>query len=166
VLGGGHNGLVSAAYLAKSGLRVCVLERRHILGGASVTEELHPGFRYSRASYLAGLLRPQIIRELELERHGFRYLVRDPSSYTPTLLNGPHGGNALVLGSDEAANARSVAQFSKRDAEQLPCVPACAARSHTLGAGVSTRHKTETSLPRPAERRMREPGGRGARFLR
>ena len=123
VVGGGHNGLVSAAYLAKAGLSVCVLESRHLLGGAAVTEELFPGFKYSRASYLAGLLRPAIIRELELERHGFRYLVRDPSSFTPTL-----DGRSLLLGSDEAANARSLSQFSARDAEALPRYEAFLAR--------------------------------------
>jgi hypothetical protein len=66
IIGGGHNGLVSAAYLAKAGVDVCVLERRHVIGGAAVTEELYPGFKFSRASYLAGLLRPQIIEDLNL----------------------------------------------------------------------------------------------------
>jgi hypothetical protein len=67
IIGGGHNGLVSAAYLAKNGVDVVVLERRHIVGGAAVTEEIFPGFKFSRASYLAGLLRPTVIKELELE---------------------------------------------------------------------------------------------------
>ena len=84
IVGGGHNGLVAAAYLAKNGQRVLVLERRHVIGGAAVTEELVPGFKFSRASYLAGLLRPRIIKELQLEKFGFKYLVRDPSSFTPT----------------------------------------------------------------------------------
>ena len=114
VLGGGHNGLVAAAYLARAGLSVAVLERRGLLGGAAVTEELVPGFRFSRASYLAGLLRPQIISDLGLHDHGFRYLVRDPSSFTPT----PQGG--LLLGSDDAKNAASIARFSKADAEAFP----------------------------------------------
>lgn len=87
IIGGGHNGLVAAAYLAKAGLDVLVLERRHLLGGAAVTEELpRTKVKVSRASYLAGLLRPQIIKELELERHGFKYLPRDPSSFTPTAV--------------------------------------------------------------------------------
>ena len=120
VVGGGHNALVSAAYLAKAGLSVCVLEKRAILGGTTVTEELKPGFRFSRASYLAGLLRPSIVRDLELPRHGFSYLIRDPSSFTPTLVDGPHAGKCLVLGADDAANAASVAQFSVRDALALP----------------------------------------------
>jgi phytoene dehydrogenase-like protein len=115
ILGGGHNGLTAAAYLARAGLRVCVLERRGVLGGAAVTEELVPGFRFSRASYLAGLLRPQIVAELQLHRHGLRYLLRDPSSFTPT-----RDGPSLLLGSDAAANRASIAQFSAADADAFP----------------------------------------------
>src|SRR6478752_2219818 len=82
VIGGGHNGLTAAAYLAKSGLRTVVLERRHVLGGAAVTEEVFPGFRFSVASYVVSLLRPEIIRELELPRHGLRILPLD-GTFTP-----------------------------------------------------------------------------------
>ena len=120
ILGGGHNGLVSAAYLARAGLDVCVLERRHILGGAAVTEELVPGFRFSRASYLAGLLRPQVVADLQLERHGLRYLVRDPSSFTPSLPGSRHGGKSLFLHSETGKTQRSIAQFSAKDAEAYP----------------------------------------------
>lgn len=120
VIGGGHNGLVAAAYLAKSGMDVLVLERRHIVGGAAVTEEIVPGFKFSRASYLAGLLRPQIIRDLQLERFGFKYLPRDPSSFTPTLASSPYHGKYLVLGENEAANHASISQFSAKDAEAYP----------------------------------------------
>ena len=120
ILGGGHNGLVAAAYLARAGLAVCLLERRGVLGGAAVTEELFPGFKFSRASYLAGLLRPQVIQELELTRHGFRYLPRDPSSFTPTAVHGPHAGRSLLLGVDAAATAASIAQFSHADAAAFP----------------------------------------------
>ena len=70
VIGGGHNGLVNACYLAKAGLKVLVLERRHLLGGATLTEEIVPGFRFSVFSYVVSLLRPEIIRELELPKHG------------------------------------------------------------------------------------------------
>ena len=97
IVGGGHNALVSAAYLARAGLDVLLLERRHVLGGAAVTEELYPGFKYSRASYLAGLMRPRVIEELGLERHGFKYLPRDPSSFTPTPVDGVHGGGWWAL---------------------------------------------------------------------
>jgi hypothetical protein len=120
IIGGGHNGLVSAAYLAKSGVDVLVLERRYIVGGAAVTEEMVPGFKFSRASYLAGLLRPQIIADLELEKFGFKYLPRNPSSFTPTLMDSPYAGKYLILGEDEEENYKSIAQFSVKDAEAYP----------------------------------------------
>ena len=77
IIGGGHNGLVSAAYLARAGLRTLVLERRHVLGGAAVTEEIVPGFRFSVFSYVVSLLRPEIIRDLQLPRHGLQILPLD-----------------------------------------------------------------------------------------
>ena len=77
VIGGGHNGLVNACYLAKAGLKVLVLERRHLLGGATLTEEIVPGFRFSVFSYVVSLLRPEIIRELELPKHGLEILPLD-----------------------------------------------------------------------------------------
>ena len=119
IVGGGHNGLVSAAYLARQGLDVLVLERRHVVGGAAVTEELYPGFKFSRASYLAGLLRPSIITELGLEKFGFEYIPRDPSSFTPSLVDGPLRGKSLLLGSDAAATHASIAQFSIKDADNF-----------------------------------------------
>src|SRR5579859_5585763 len=76
IIGGGHNGLVCAAYLAAAGLKVTVLERRAVVGGAAVTEEFHPGFRNSVAAYTVSLLNPKIIRELELARHGLRIVER------------------------------------------------------------------------------------------
>ena len=82
VIGGGHNGLTAAAYLARAGRKVLVLERRHVLGGAAVTEELFPGFRYSVCSYVVSLLRPQIIQELDLGRHGLKILPLD-GTFTP-----------------------------------------------------------------------------------
>eukprot|EP01034_Spumella_vulgaris_P021985 gene21985-28072_t len=117
IIGGGHNGLVSAAYLAKAGLDTLVLERRHCVGGAAVTEEIVPGFKFSRASYLAGLLRPQIITDLELDKYGFKYLPRNPSSFTPTKLDSINGGKYLLLGESDAENCRSIAQFSQKDAK-------------------------------------------------
>jgi len=80
VIGGGHNGLVNAAYLAKAGKKVAVLERRHVLGGAAVTEEIIPGFLFSECSYVVSLLRPEIIRELDLPRHGLEILPLDGTS--------------------------------------------------------------------------------------
>ena len=82
VVGGGHNGLVCAAYLARAGLSVTVVERRHVLGGAAVTEEVFPGFKYSVCSYAVSLLRPEIIRELSLARHGLTLLPLD-GTFTP-----------------------------------------------------------------------------------
>src|ERR1700687_285154 len=88
VIGGGHNGLVNAAYLAKAGKKVLVLERRHILGGAAVTEEIIPGFLFSECSYVVSLLRPEIIRELDLPRHGLEILPLD-GTFTP-VADGPY----------------------------------------------------------------------------
>ncbi len=115
VIGGGHNGLTCAAYLARGGADVVVLERRDVLGGACVTEELWPGYRVSRAAYVVSLLRPRIVRELELERFGLSLLPRDPSSIS--LLP---DGRSLVLGSDPGANVEEVKRYSARDAGRLP----------------------------------------------
>jgi phytoene dehydrogenase-like protein len=82
VIGGGHNGLTAAAYLARAGRKVLVLERRHVLGGAAVTEEIFPGFKFSVCSYVVSLLRPEIIRELDLPRHGLEILPLD-GTFTP-----------------------------------------------------------------------------------
>ena len=77
VIGGGHNGLTAAGYLGKAGLKTVVLERRHVVGGAAVTEEIHPGYRISTISYAVSILRPEVIRDLELKRHGFETIAVD-----------------------------------------------------------------------------------------
>ncbi len=115
VVGAGHNGLVTAAYLARAGQRVLVLERRELVGGCCVTEELWPGFKVSTAAYVNSLLRPEIIRDLDLKRHGFEMLPRNPSSFTPFP-----DGRYLLLGPDAGLNRREIAKFSDRDAEALP----------------------------------------------
>ena len=92
VVGGGHNGLVAAAYLARGGRSVLVLERRPVLGGAAVTEEPWPGYRVSTLSYVVSLLAPRIIRDLELERHGYHVYPIDPSYFSPF----PDGSGLLV----------------------------------------------------------------------
>ena len=114
IIGAGHNGLTCAAYLARAGRKVLVLERRHIIGGATVSEEIYPGFTFSSCSYVVSLLRPQIIRDLELSRHGLEIL---PLDWT---VNPFEDGTALVRGPDAEMNRRNIARFSPRDAERYP----------------------------------------------
>lgn len=115
IIGGGHNGLTAAAYLAKAGRKVLVLERRPVLGGACVTEEAFPGCKVSTAAYVNSLLRPQVIRELELKKYGFEMLPRNPSSFTPFP-----DGRSLVMGPDAKLTHAEVSKFSPRDADALP----------------------------------------------
>src|SRR5881398_766812 len=115
IIGAGHNGLVTAAYLARAGRKVLVLERRAVVGGCVVTEELWPGFKVSTASYVNSLFRPEIIRDLELKRHGFSMIPRSPSSFTPLP-----DGRFLLMGPDKEMTRQQVSKFSKRDAENLP----------------------------------------------
>jgi phytoene dehydrogenase-like protein len=111
VIGGGHNGLVNAAYLAKAGKKVIVLERRHVLGGAAVTEEIIPGFLFSECSYVVSLLRPEIIRELDLPRHGLEILPLD-GTFSPMP-----GGDYLWRVNDHAKSIRDIRRHSRLDAE-------------------------------------------------
>jgi phytoene dehydrogenase-like protein len=111
VIGGGHNGLTTAAYLARAGRKVLVLERRHVLGGAAVTEEIFPGFKYSVCSYVVSLLRPEIIRELDLPRHGLEILPLD-GTFTPMP-----GGDYLWRVNDHGRTRREIARHSPTDAE-------------------------------------------------
>src|SRR5712692_2889777 len=111
VIGGGHNGLTNAAYLAKAGKKVLVLERRHVLGGAACTEEVFPGFKFSVCSYVVSLLRPEIIRDLDLPRHGLEILPLD-GTFTPMP-----DGNHLWRVNDHAKTRREIARHSRLDAE-------------------------------------------------
>jgi phytoene dehydrogenase-like protein len=115
IVGGGHNGLVCAAYLAASNQSVCVLERRGIVGGAAVTEEFHPGFRNSTASYTVSLLDPQVIRDLNLAAHGLVIRERPVANFLPLP-----DGRSLKVGGGLAATQAEVAKFSRADADALP----------------------------------------------
>src|SRR4029077_8660606 len=108
----GHNGLTCAAYLAAGGLKVTVLERRAVVGGAAVTEEFHPGFRNSVASYTVSLLNPKVIRDLDLPAHGLRIVERELSNFMPT-----EDGRYLSTGAGKTK--AEVAKFSQNDAQQL-----------------------------------------------
>src|ERR1700686_4774145 len=111
IIGGGHNGLTTAAYLARAGKKVLVLERRHILGGAACTEEVFPGFKFSVCSYVVSLLRPEIIRDLDLPRHGLEILPLD-GTFTPML-----SGDYLWRVNDHGKTHREIARHSRLDAE-------------------------------------------------
>ena len=111
VIGGGHNGLVNGAYLAKAGLKTLILERRHIVGGAAITEELRPGFWFTTFSYALSLLRPDIVQDLELTKHGFMPLLMS-STFAPM-----ENGDYLWMGQDHNENLREIARHSKHDAD-------------------------------------------------
>ena len=114
IIGGGHNGLICAAYLARAGRKVLVLERRHVLGGAAVTEEKHPGFHFSVASYVVSLFRPSIIRDLDLTKHGLEILPLE-TAFSPHL-----EGPGLCRWADPERSRREIARFSKKDSEIYP----------------------------------------------
>src|SRR5687768_8185261 len=112
IVGGGHNGLVCASYLAATGLKVTVLERRHVVGGAAVTEEFHPGFRNSVAAYTVSLLNPKVIRDLDLHAHGLRVVERELSNFLPT-----DDGRYLATGAGRTK--QEVAKFAQKNADRL-----------------------------------------------
>jgi phytoene dehydrogenase-like protein len=143
VIGGGHNGLVCAAYLAKAGRRVCVLERRHVLGGCATTEELWPGYRVSTAAYVISLFQMPIIRELRLREYGLEILPRNPSSFTPLP-----DGRSLTLGPDEALVQREISKFSMHDAVAYPRYNALLERiAHALEPTLSESAPDPLPLP-------------------
>jgi len=115
IVGGGHNGLVTAAYLARAGRTVLVLERRELVGGCAVTEELWPGYRVSSAAYLTSLMQERIVRELELERFGYRVDAKDPAFFS-AFPDGRH----FFMWQDRAQTLAEIARFSRRDAEVYP----------------------------------------------
>lgn len=109
VIGGGHNGLTAANYMARGGMRVCVLERRHVVGGAAISEEFHPGYRNSIFSYVVSLLRPEVVRDLELERHGYTPILLENSLYLDSR------GDYLLLNGEGAHDRAQFAKFSATD---------------------------------------------------
>ena len=115
IIGAGHNGLVCACYLAKAGLKVVMAERRAVVGGAAVTEEFHPGFRNSTASYTVSLLNPKVVRDLRLAEHGLRIVERPFSNFLPLSES-----DSIRIGGGMEATQREVARFSKKDADRLP----------------------------------------------
>ncbi len=115
IIGGGHNGLVCAYYLARAGMKVRILEARNVIGGAAVTEEFHPGFRNSTASYTVSLLQPKIIADMGLETRGYRVLERPKSNFLP-LGNGQY----LLVGGGTEATQQEIKKISAKDAERLP----------------------------------------------
>ncbi len=127
IIGGGHNGLVCAAYLARAGVSAIVLEKNKVVGGAAITEEFHPGFSNSVASYTVSLLNPKVITDLELKRHGLQIVERPAANFWPvddrTYLLMPYG---------MAARQQAIARFSKRDAERLPLYDAALERAAQL----------------------------------
>jgi len=156
VVGAGHNGLIAAAYLARAGLKTLVLERRGILGGACVTEEIPgaPGFRVSTGAAQLGNLRPEIARDLELDRHGYELLLPDPMSCFPQP-----DGRALTIWRDPAKMRASIAAFSEADAEALPAYQAECGRAADILEPLLYR-ETPPSLGE-VEDAFRKAGARG-----
>src|SRR5438128_2929260 len=111
IIGAGHNGLVAACYLARAGWKVLVLERRYLVGGACVTEEVFPGYRVSTAAYLVSLLQEKVVRDLELRRFGYEVLPKDPAYFAPSL-----DGQHVFMYADQRRTCRELARFSTLDA--------------------------------------------------
>jgi phytoene dehydrogenase-like protein len=159
IVGGGHNGLVTACYLARAKWRVLVLERRYLVGGACVTEEVFPGFKVSTAAYVNSLFRPEIIRDLRLGDYGFEAIERNPASFSPFL-----DGRYLMLGTGSAKDVEEIAKFSQRDADNYPKYEAM------LGRVASVVEPTLTHVPpnllRPSLGELLEAGKMGRALQR
>jgi phytoene dehydrogenase-like protein len=146
IVGGGHNGLVAAAYLAAGGARTLVLERRQVLGGACVTEEVFPGFRFSTLSYISAMLRPAIVRDLQLEQRGLELLPCDPAVLVPF-----EDGRSLALWDDAERTRTEISAFSTRDADSYAEMQEQFARIARFLALMIDRTPPSPSLRRPAD---------------
>ena len=157
IIGAGHNGLVCANYLARAGWKILVVERRDVIGGCCVTEELWPGYRVSTAAYVVSLLLPEIEQELELAKYGYQVLPRDPSSFTPF-----EDGRYLVLGPDVDLTCREISKFSNRDALAYPQYEALLSKiAECLEPAMSQTPPDPLPLPgswrkRPISKRLRD----------
>src|SRR3989440_656488 len=160
LVGAGHNGLVTACYLARAGLRVLVLERRHIVGGACVTEETFPGFKVSTASYVNSLFHTAIVRDLNLTSYGYEVLPRNPSSFTPFP-----NRRSLMMGPDAEMTRNEIAKFSKRDAERYAQYEAMLERVAAVVEPTLTKAPPDLRKPRLGDLRTLLTLGRSFRQL-
>jgi phytoene dehydrogenase-like protein len=146
IVGGGHNGLVAACYLARAKRKVLVLERRHVVGGACVTEEVFPGFKVSTAAYVNSLFRPEIIRDLRLAEFGFESIERNPASFSPFP-----DGRYLMLGTGTSKDLEEIAKFSPRDADNYPKYEAMLQRVASVVEPTLTQVPPNAVRPKPGQ---------------
>ena len=159
VVGGGHNGLVTACYLARAKWKVLVLERRYVVGGACVSEELWPGYKVSTAAYVNSLFRPEIIADLRLRDYGFEPIERDPASFSPFL-----DGRYLMLGTGSSKDVEEISKFSKRDAERYPSYEAMLERVASVVEPTLT--QVPPNLVRPTLAQLLQAGKMGKALQR